>query len=498
MRFKTISLNRRPGPLQGLLLLSILLLGALPAGGQLFDSAPPAGPPEDGDACARGKELYKAADFLAARKALLECLNTSGPAVETLIPLVVMATREGRLSEAERFGAEAVALAPDDPEAYYWYGRALLRQERPDEARQQWEKGLALDLGHFGLLEGLARLSLAEGETGKAYQLLDQMQRQGMNAPWLHRLMADITASRGMWPQSLAHLRQVMLMETPTLEDLLVASELSIMAGEQDAALDYGRKAVALQPGAESFGGLGEAYFAVNEMDSALVYLRQAVELDPSLEQHRFNLANALEVTGEVEEAHKHFQAYLAAQPEDAVGHFNFGVHLDKMGFSKEALHHVTRAIELEPAMLTARVVRIQILEDLRRWDDALGGIDELLAAGAQSSPELETWRRRLEASRDREFGAVREGKVHILHMVIGTQEILDRVLAALEKGEDFAQLTVRYSSGPAAARGGDVGWIKPADMVEPLRGAMEALGENEISPPIESRGLYHLFKRIP
>ncbi len=481
-----------------LLLMTLLLLGA-PVLAQPFQEDPEdPGPTQADDPCQEGKRLYKAADFLGARKALLNCLNTSGPAVETLIPLVVMATREGRLGEAQRFGAEAVALAPDDPEARYWYGRALLRLERTEEARQQWEQGLALDLGHFGLLEGLARLSLAEGETAKAYQLLDQMQRQGMNTPWLHRLMADITAGRGLWPQSLAHMRQLMLLEEPTLEDLLVASELSIMAGEKDAAIQYGRQAVALQPGAASLGGLGEAFFAVSEMDSALVYLRRSVDLDPSLVQHRFNLANALEVTGQVEEAHGHFQAYLAAQPDDAVGQFNFGVHLDKLGRSTEALHHVTRAIELEPTMLTAQVVRIQILEDLHRWDEALQGIDQLLASGAQESPELATWRQRLESSREREFGAMREGKVHILHMVVPTREALDMVLAALEKGDDFAQLTVRFSSGPAAARGGDVGWIKPADMVAPMRAAIEALGENEISPPIESRGLYHLFKRIP
>jgi len=34
--------------------------------------------------------------------------------------------------------------------------------------------------------------------------------------------------------------------------------------------------------------------------------------------------------------------------------------------------------------------------------------------------------------------------------------------------------------------------------MVEPLRGAIISLQEGEISPPIESKGLIHLFKRIP
>jgi parvulin-like peptidyl-prolyl isomerase len=34
--------------------------------------------------------------------------------------------------------------------------------------------------------------------------------------------------------------------------------------------------------------------------------------------------------------------------------------------------------------------------------------------------------------------------------------------------------------------------------MLEPMRSAILKLKEGEISPPIESKGLIHLFKRIP
>lgn len=483
-----------PRSATGLLVLAMLVfLGvAVPGAGLAQDSsAPPV-------VCAEGKELYQAAKFLEARVALLQCLNDNGPSVEVLLPLAVMAAREGRLSEAERYSSEAVQIAPEDPEARYWHGRALLRLDRAQEAKTEWETGLTYKLSHMGLLEGLARLSLAEGEPAKAYQLLDQMRRQGMDEAWLHRLLADIAATRGQWAQSLVHLKDAMIREEPTVPDLLVASELSIMAGDRTGAITFCRRAVVMEPGPAAYGGLGEAFFAVDEMDSALVYLRLAVEQDPANSQHRFNLANALEVTGAVEEAESHFQLFLAAEPGDAVGHFNYGVHLDKMGRSDEALFHVTQAIELEPSMLSARVMRIQLLENISRWDEALMEIDVLQQATVETSPELEAWRGRLMAARDDQLGAVREGKVHILHMVIGQKEILDKVLESLEMGANFEELTVRYSRGPAAARGGDIGWIKPEDMVDPLRSALEVLGENEISPPIESRGLYHLFKRIP
>ncbi len=450
------------------------------------------------DICAEGKTLYHAEQFLEARQALLRCLEESGPTLEALLPLAVMAAREGRLAEAEDFSAQAVELAPDDAEARYWHGRALLRLDRAPEAKTEWEAGLRLDINHMGILEGLARLALAQGEPAKAYQLLDQMRRQGMDEVWLHRLMADIAAGRGLWAQSLAHLKDLLDREPPRANDLLVTAEVSIMAGDRDGALELCRRAVALEPGAETYGGLGEAFFAADQMDSALVYLRLAVEQDPANPQNQFNLANILEVTGAVEEADSHFRIFLSAQPDDAVGHFNYGVHLDKMGRSEEALFQVTRAVELEPGMVSARVVRVQLLESAGRWDDALADLDYLQKLSPGDAAELAAWRDRITTAKQAEMGAREEGKVHILHMVIGQKAILDKVLESLELGADFEELTVRYSGGPAAAKGGDIGWIKPEDMVEPLRSAIEALGENEISPPIESRGLYHLFKRIP
>ncbi|PID81520.1 hypothetical protein CSB20_02445, partial [bacterium DOLZORAL124_64_63] len=284
------------------------------------------------DPCAEGQADYRAARFEAARAALLRCVEQGDPDLDTLLPLTVMGLREDRLEEAVRFGRQAAEDFPDDADALYWYGRALLRSNRVDQARAQWEQGLQLDMQHKGILEGLARLSLNEGEPRKAYQLLDQMRRQGMDEPWLHRLLADIAAGSGSWEQSLQHLQDAMSRETPSLEDYLAASELSLMLQRNEQAVDYSRQATRRYPGEASFGALGEAFFAADVMDSAVVYLRRAVDSDRANPRHRFNLANALEVVGQFHEAEKHFLYFLAAQPDDVVGHFNYGIHLDKQG----------------------------------------------------------------------------------------------------------------------------------------------------------------------
>jgi len=450
------------------------------------------------DPCVKGRNLYESARFKEARNAFLRCVAIGDPDLETLLPLTVMGIQEARLDEAAKYGKMAILEFPDNADARYWYGRALLRLERVEEARKQWETGLQISIEHQGILEGLARLALNEGEPSKAYQLLDQMRRQGLDDAWLHRLLADIAASRGLWAQSLVHLKDAMSREAPNLSDYLAASELSLMTGDKEAAVGYCRVAVHQEPCGASYGALGEAFFASDSMDSALVYLRLAVDSESDNPRHRFNLANALEITGQFEAAEKHFQYFLASQPDDVVGNFNYGIHLEKQGRDVEALYYINRTISLEPGMLSALIIKVQLLEKMQMFDEALGELALLKQADPASLENLNVWENRLLIARSEAMGARVEGKIHLLHMILSDRTLVDQVLVYLDGGADFGSLVTQYSTGPAAARGGDIGWIKPEEMVEELREAIEALGSYDISPPIESRGLYHIFKRLP
>jgi tetratricopeptide (TPR) repeat protein len=454
--------------------------------------------PEPVDPCAVGEELFRAGKFEEARTELRRCLDAGGESVDTLLPLTVMAVQTGRREEAIGYSGRAVTMAPEDAEARYWHGRALMVAGRIEEARLEWEAGMRVSTEHKGILEGLAKLAMADGETAKAYNILAQLQRSGVDDAWVHSLLADIAASKGLWKQTLIHMDDVAVRETPDLEFLLLASEVSLMAENPESALNYGRSAVRLAPGPASYAGLGEVFFAREEVDSALVYLRRAVELDPGASRARFNLANALEVLGQVEEAGSHFQAFLAAEPNDPVGQFNYGIHLQKLGRLEEALSHISRSIDLEPGMLSARVVRVQMYEILGRYDEALADIAFLSESDPDNRSELSDWERNIRLKREGSAASHAEGQVHLQHLVMSDATAAELVASELEAGTDFSSLVVRFSVGPGSARGGDIGWINPQDMVEPLRAAIANLGVNEISPPVESGGLIHIFKRIP
>jgi tetratricopeptide (TPR) repeat protein len=458
-----------------------LLLAASAAQGQFLDP------------CAEGLRLFEARDYTAARPQLERCLQDHPDDVSALLAVTVVTASQGAFTLAVEHGARLVAATPDDPVARYWYGRALLGTGRNKEAETQWEAGLALSQTHVGLLEGLARLALDRGEDAKAYNLLTQIQLQGVEAGWVDRLLADVARRRGLWAKAAEHWAASLAHDGETAGGLVILGEFSILAGDKTQAIAVFRRAVTLEASGETWAGLGEAYFAADLVDSAEVALRRAVELAPDQPRQRFNLANVLEVSGRSDEAGEHFRRYVAMEPDDAMGHLNYGIHLEKRGDYAGALSEATRALELDSSLTPALLTRARSLEQLGRREEAVVAVDELARRNPAAQAELDLWRADLLG----EPAANPDGKILLAHIVTGDAEVAAKVAAALAEGADFAELAVTFSGGPTAAEGGTIGWIDPAAMAAPLREVIENLRVGETSPLVESGGLHHAFKRI-
>jgi tetratricopeptide (TPR) repeat protein len=463
----------------------VMLAAASPAFAQPLDPS--------FDPCTEGLRLFEARDYAGARPMLERCLHATPDNASALLALTVVTTTQGAFTLGVEHGARLVAATPDDPAARYWYGRALLGAGDLPAAEAQWEAGLELSQTHVGLLEGLARLAMDRGDDAKAYNLLTQIQLQGVTAGWVDRLLADIARRRGLWSKAADHWADSLAHDGETAEGLVILGEFSILAGDKTRAVEVFRRAVALESSGETWAGLGEAYFAADMPDSAEVALRRAIELAPDQPRQRFNLANILETTGRADEAGVQFQRYVEMAPDDAMGHLNYGIHLEKRGEFPAALAEATRALELDPSLTLALLTRARSLEQLGRRDEAIAAVDELARRNPAAQAELDLWR----ADLLEEPAANPEGMVLLAHIVTGDPAVSAKVLKGLAAGEDFADLAVKYSAGPTAAQGGTIGWIDPAAMAAPLQEAIEDLGVGEISPLVESGGLHHVFKRI-
>ena len=72
-------------------------------------------------------------------------------------------------------------------------------------------------------------------------------------------------------------------------------------------------------------------------------------------------------------------------------------------------------------------------------------------------------------------------------------EEIRKKVL----EGQDFASLARTYSEDPSASRDGDLGYIRPGQVVKPFEDALFSLKPGEVSDVVETRLGYHLIKAV-
>ncbi len=61
--------------------------------------------------------------------------------------------------------------------------------------------------------------------------------------------------------------------------------------------------------------------------------------------------------------------------------------------------------------------------------------------------------------------------------------------------GKDFAEVAKKYSDDPSAAKGGELGWVSPGQLLPALDKAAFALKKGEVSGVLESPLGYHVFK---
>ena len=95
--------------------------------------------------------------------------------------------------------------------------------------------------------------------------------------------------------------------------------------------------------------------------------------------------------------------------------------------------------------------------------------------------------------------GDVRKGKMNAAspEEVEQAREQAESLVARARDGERFSELAVRYSRGPQALEGGDLGWRSPAHLPSLFADAGMALQPGDISPPLRAPNGYHILLMI-
>lgn len=204
---------------------------------------------------------------------------------ETALLIAMREIAGMRFDDADKWLDEAIRLDPVRhlADAHAARGELLALREQPDEARQAFEKALAVDPEQLSALRGMAALEAKAG-------------RLDAQAGYLKRLMDCRPAVIN------------------TANDL---ARLYIENGRETEGIQIMRTYVERNPGdMAGLGNLGNVYQDSGHLEESIVYYRKALEISPDYLFAHYNLGNALLKLSDFDQAAAEFRTVLRIHPK--------------------------------------------------------------------------------------------------------------------------------------------------------------------------------------
>lgn len=82
-------------------------------------------------------------------------------------------------------------------------------------------------------------------------------------------------------------------------------------------------------------------------------------------------------------------------------------------------------------------------------------------------------------------------------HILVKTKEEADQLKKRLARGEDFSKLAKKYSTCNSAKRFGDLGEVKPGQMVKAIDTIIFKKKELVVHGPVKTKFGYHLVEVV-
>jgi Flp pilus assembly protein TadD len=139
----------------------------------------------------------------------------------------------------------------------------------------------------------------------------------------------------------------------------------------EEALMEYGKALRAYPNFVEALSDLGTIFILYNRPEAALTFLRRAQAIDDCNAVINLNIAIALTEQGEEGDASKLLKKVLHDQPGIALAHFYLAKIYYRQKKYKEADASVEQAVSLQPRLLDAWLLRVNIQMDQKQYDQA-------------------------------------------------------------------------------------------------------------------------------
>ena len=297
------------------------------------------------------------------QKKTSEKSTPGSPAQQSPDSLATMLQQAGDAIDKMDFGAaldplqKYIAQRPDEPYPHFQLGYAYAGLKRPEEARQEFSRAIALD----------PKMAAAYRNLGLV--LMD----------------SDASAAAN------AFLRAAELQPTESRPRFLAGYCLE-RAGQFPEAIAQYRAALALSPkDYEAHFALGRALLRTKDAAGAEEQFREAVTSRGDASPARLGLASALLAEKKYEAASDAFAEYLKLNPGDAAAHFDRASALLNLNRFEEALAELDRSGAAGATPAEKLKMRGEILMRQEKWPEAGESLKQAASLSPQD-PELAEW----------------------------------------------------------------------------------------------------------
>lgn len=349
-----------------------------------------------------------------------------------LLHLAELHLDNGRNQDAERLYRYVLASNPGSAAAHVGLGRISSASGDHAAAISRLEKALELqpEAGRTHYLLGqeyrqlgdleLASQHLAQtGSVGVSFfePLLVEVQRLAIGAGAALGRGGD-AQMLGLYDVALREYRRAVAEAPENADARFALGSLLVAVGSFDEAVEELGEAIRLDPEhPQPRFLLGHVLFQQGRFAEAEPELRRVLDLDPRLREARMTLAALLASTRRFEESVSLYRAVVAADPADhearlnlgkalvmmsnaqagvaefdavlaeatdrttlALAHYNRAVFEAGQGLRESVVSRLESALELDPALVDARMLLARLLATLGRLEAAVEHYDEILA----------------------------------------------------------------------------------------------------------------------
>jgi tetratricopeptide (TPR) repeat protein len=265
-----------------------------------------------------------------------------------------------RYEKAKDQFSVALTADPQNPDIHFYMGRTLLALKDYDGARAEFDQ--TLELG------------------GDAYK---SKIKAVVDRPYVDLYNDGKTyADSGRSEKGIAAMQKAALLDPARPDAHLALGALYANAEEYDKAAASLDKAVALDPdNRDAYFNLGIVHYKAANYDKAIAAFQKVLELTPGELAALENLARCYQLAERYDEMVPIYGQIIEADPESADAHYNYGVALVNAGRMDAAVVEFEAVHRLKPDDSEALIALCRLYRDNKRWDDALAGLEQYIAA---------------------------------------------------------------------------------------------------------------------